>query len=82
MDSLDPQTAAQIMGALPMPVLIVSSDQAVLFVNPAAEQFFDMGAGRLTRQRLGDLVPFGSPVLQLIGQAKDAAPPSASATWI
>jgi two-component system nitrogen regulation sensor histidine kinase GlnL len=71
MDTLDQETALQVVGALPMPVLIVGPDQAVLFVNPAAEQFFDMGAGRLTKQRLGDLVPFGSPILQLIAQAKD-----------
>src|ERR1700733_3666695 len=71
MDSLDQETALQVVGALPMPVLIVGPDQAVLFVNPAAEQFFDMGAGRLTKQRLGDLVPFGSPILPLIAQAKD-----------
>jgi two-component system nitrogen regulation sensor histidine kinase GlnL len=71
MDTLDQQTAAQVVGALPMPVLIVSGRQAVVFVNPAAEQFFDMGAGLLTKQKLGDLVPFGSPLLQLIVQARE-----------
>jgi two-component system nitrogen regulation sensor histidine kinase GlnL len=40
-------------------------------VNPAAEQFFDSGAGLLLRQNLTDLVPFGSPLLQLVAQARE-----------
>jgi two-component system nitrogen regulation sensor histidine kinase GlnL len=71
MDSLDHETAAQVVGALPMPVLIVAAHLEILFVNPAAEQFFDMGAGPLTKLSLGDLLPFGSPVLQLIPQARE-----------
>jgi two-component system nitrogen regulation sensor histidine kinase GlnL len=59
----------QIASALPMPVLVLGPRQEILFVNPAAEQFFDMGAGHLTKQKLSDLIPFGSPLFQLIGQA-------------
>ncbi len=70
-DVVDKETAARVVGALPMPVLIVGTQQAILFVNPAAEQFFDMGAGLLTKQTLGDLVPFGSPVLHLLAQARE-----------
>ncbi len=58
-----------IANALPMPVIVVGSQQQIVFVNPAAEQFFDMGAGLLLKQKLTDLIPFGSPLLQLIGQA-------------
>jgi two-component system nitrogen regulation sensor histidine kinase GlnL len=43
----------------------------VLAVNPAGEQFFAIGAGLLTRQRLDELVPFGSPILQLISQSRE-----------
>ncbi|MGD0191970.1 MAG: ATP-binding protein [Rhizomicrobium sp.] len=71
MEPLKLETAAQIVGALPMPVLIVGTGHRVLFANPAAEQFFHMGETLLTRQSLTDLMPFGSPVLQLIGQARD-----------
>jgi two-component system nitrogen regulation sensor histidine kinase GlnL len=60
---------ALIAGALPMPILVVGPGHDVLFVNPAAEQFFDTGAGFLLKQRLDDLVPFGSPLIGLIGQA-------------
>jgi two-component system, NtrC family, nitrogen regulation sensor histidine kinase GlnL len=62
---------AQIAGALPMPLLVVGRDQELLFVNPAAEQFFDSGAGLLLRQKIEELVPFGSPLIQLIAQAQE-----------
>jgi two-component system, NtrC family, nitrogen regulation sensor histidine kinase GlnL len=54
-----------------MPVLVVGREMNIVFVNPAAEQFFDTGAGLLVRQSLTDLVPFGSPLIQLVAQARD-----------
>ena len=62
---------AAIAGALPMPLLVIGRELHILFVNPAAEQFFDTGAGLLVRQSLSDLVPFGSPLLQLVAQARE-----------
>jgi two-component system nitrogen regulation sensor histidine kinase GlnL len=59
----------QIAGALPMPVLVVGPQFQIIYVNPAAEQFFSTGAGPLLKHTLKDLIPFGSPVLQLVGQA-------------
>ena len=67
----DNATAALIAGALPMPLLVVGRAQEIVFVNPAAEQFFDSGAGLLLRQSLTDLIPFGSPLLQLVSQARE-----------
>src|SRR5690348_8521229 len=64
-------SAGFIAGALPMPLLVVGPKQQIEFVNPAAEQFFDSGAGLLLRQTLTDLVPFGSPLLQLVAQARE-----------
>ncbi|MDE2182128.1 MAG: two-component sensor histidine kinase [Alphaproteobacteria bacterium] len=52
-----------------MPVLAIGPQFEITFVNPAAEQFFDMGAGLLLKQTLKSVVPFGSPLFQLIGQA-------------
>ncbi len=60
-----------IASALPMPLLVVGAELNILFVNPAAEQFFDTGAGLLRRQSLTDLVPFGSPLIQLVAQARE-----------
>ena len=68
---IDRPGLTQIFAVLPMPVLLVGQDLRVLAVNPAAEQFFAVGAGLLTRQRLDELVPFGSPILQLIVQSQE-----------
>lgn len=65
------EAAAQIAAALPMPVLMIGPGHEVLFVNPAGEQFFDMGAGLLAKRSLEEIVPFGSPILQLIAQARE-----------
>src|ERR1700682_5629027 len=62
---------AGIVAALPMPIILVGPDYALLYANQAAEQFFDMGVGLLLKQKLGDLLPFGSPLLQLVGQARE-----------
>ncbi|HVU19846.1 MAG TPA: ATP-binding protein [Rhizomicrobium sp.] len=68
---LPPDATALIAGALPMPVLVVGTDNRLLFVNPAAEQFFDTGAVLLLKQTVDALVPFGSPLLSLIAQARE-----------
>src|SRR5258706_648064 len=62
---------AAIVGALPMPILLIGPEYQILHGNQAAEQFFDMGVGLLLKQTFGDLLPFGSPLLQLIGQARE-----------
>jgi two-component system nitrogen regulation sensor histidine kinase GlnL len=68
-NSFDLPATAQIASALPMPVIVVGPQLQIVFVNPAAEQFFSTGAGHLLKQTLKDLIPFGSPMLQLVGQA-------------
>ena len=60
-----------IASSLPMPLVMVGADGQVLYANQAAEQFFAMGVGFLLRQKLADLVPFGSPLLQLVRQTRE-----------
>ena len=60
-----------IANALPMPVLLLGPRQEITYVNPAAEQFFDTGAGILLKQFISDLLPFDSPLFQLIAQARE-----------
>ena len=62
---------SQILSALPMPVFVISADRKITFVNQAAEQFFDMGAVLLTKQKLDDIIPFGSPMFSLIEQVRE-----------
>jgi two-component system nitrogen regulation sensor histidine kinase GlnL len=64
-------SAALIANALPMPLLVLGKGGDVVFVNPAAEQFFDTGAGLLLKMKLADIVPFGSPLMPLIAQARE-----------
>lgn len=67
----DGQATALIAGALPMPVILIGPQDKIVFVNPAAEQFFDTGAGLLLKQGLADVIPFGSPLFQLLAQARE-----------
>jgi two-component system nitrogen regulation sensor histidine kinase GlnL len=67
---MDGRATALIAAALPMPVLLVGPGEKIVFVNPAAEQFFDTGAGLLLKQSLTDILPFGSPLFQLLVQAR------------
>src|SRR5580693_1009980 len=63
--------AGAIANALPMPILLLGPKQQITYVNPAAEQFFDTGAGLLLKQRLSDLLPFDSPLFHVINQARE-----------
>ena len=63
--------AAAVAAALPMPIVIIGPDDELLYANQAAEQFFDMGVGLLLKQTFADLLPFGSPLLHLVQQARE-----------
>jgi two-component system nitrogen regulation sensor histidine kinase GlnL len=60
--------AAQVLNGLPLPVLAVSPEGSITDANAAAEAFFEMSLAMITRYRLSELVPFGSPLLALIAQ--------------
>src|SRR6204780_3921429 len=62
--------ADAVLNALPHPVIVVSADGRIAHANVAAEAFFEVSLPLLRRQSLGDLVPFGSPLLTLIEQVR------------
>jgi len=62
---------ALILKSLPHPVLVIADDGIAIYVNDAAEVFFGVGAAVLTRHPFKEFVPFGSPLLSLIVQAKE-----------
>ncbi len=62
--------ADAVLHALPHPVIMVSPDGKIGDANVAAEQFFESSIPVLRRHMLRDLVPFGSPLLTLIDQAR------------
>lgn len=59
-----------IVNALPHPILILSENNEISFVNVAAEDFFKTSSAMLLRQTLVDIMPFGSPLLALIDQVR------------
>jgi len=62
--------ADAVLNALPLPVITVAADGSIADANVAAEHFFEASALLLRRQRLRDLVPFGSPLLALVEQVR------------
>jgi two-component system nitrogen regulation sensor histidine kinase GlnL len=75
MQTLQPTTPSvdpnKIVGSLAMPIIVIGAKNEIDYVNHAAEQFFDMGADLLTKHRLTELLTFGSPLLQLVEQARE-----------
>lgn len=63
LDVIDP---GHILGALADPVLVVDASGHICFANPAAEQFFDAGSAWLRQQYLSAIIPFSSPLLELV----------------
>ncbi len=66
LDSLE----IQALNVLPMPVLVIGEMHGVLYANTAAEDFFQSSAVVLKRQRIDDLIAFGSPVLALVDEVR------------
>ena len=66
---LDP-IEMQALNVLPMPVVVVGEGHGILYANTAAEDFFQSSAVVLKRQRIDDLIAFGSPVLALVEEVQ------------
>lgn len=60
----------QALNVLPMPVLVIGEGHMIGYANTAAEDFFQSSAAVLKRQRIDDLIAFGSPVLGLIEEVQ------------
>ncbi len=59
-----------ILDAIPNPLIVIDEGDRVLLANAAAEGFFQISSAMLQRFRLADLVPFSSPVLGAVAQAR------------
>ena len=64
-----------VLQALPQPVLVLNPDRMIAFVNYAAETFFGASLSVLSRQRLDDLIAFGSPIVGLAQAVADRRAP-------
>ncbi len=63
-------TSEPVVNALPLPVLTVGPEGRILSANSAAEAFFQMSLRVMQRQRLPDVLPFGSPVATLVEEVR------------
>ncbi|MFC0011513.1 two-component system sensor histidine kinase NtrB [Devosia nitrariae] len=63
---VDPQASTAVLQALPQPIIVCSEDGSITFVNYAAEAFFGASLSVLARQKLEDLIAFGSPIISLV----------------
>ncbi|MFN6954007.1 MAG: two-component system sensor histidine kinase NtrB [Acetobacteraceae bacterium] len=59
-----------VLGAVPVPVVVLDSDTRFRFANAAAELFFGISAASLAQLRLSDLLPEDGRVFALIGQVR------------
>ncbi|WP_137151950.1 ATP-binding protein [Devosia sp. FKR38] len=64
--ALAPASTTAIIQALPQPIIVCREDRQIVFVNYAAEAFFGASLSVLTRQKLDDLIAFGSPIISLV----------------
>lgn len=58
--------AIAVFQSLPQPILVCGAEHEIYFANYAAETFFSSSATMLSRQKLSDVIAFGSPVLNLV----------------
>lgn len=71
MTATDPPTSPAVTGlleALPSPVLVIDARLCVRFANPAAETLFSLSRSALQGTPLADILPFDSPVFDLIAR--------------
>ncbi|MBE9604981.1 PAS domain-containing protein [Acetobacteraceae bacterium H6797] len=62
--------ASAILGALPVPVVVLDADNRFRFANPPAELFFQLSVASLAQHTLGDLIPTDSRVFSLVEQVR------------
>jgi two-component system nitrogen regulation sensor histidine kinase GlnL len=62
--------AAQMLGALPVPVLMIDAQDRFRFANHAAEQFLGISTSQLAQLKLSDIVPLDNPLFLLIEQVR------------
>ncbi|ODT78436.1 MAG: two-component sensor histidine kinase [Pelagibacterium sp. SCN 64-44] len=58
--------AMAVLQALPQPIIVCGEGRQIVFANYAAEAFFGASQSVMTRQRLDDLIAFGSPIISLV----------------
>ena len=70
------EDAAQlVLNTIRRPVIMVGPEDVISYANADAEDFFRSSAAVLSRNRLDQFVPFGSPLLALVEQVRERRAP-------
>ncbi len=69
----EPPLMKAVIDALPNPLIVVDEGERICLANAAAENYFQASANVLLRCKLGDIVPFSSPVFGAVAQAREIA---------
>ena len=64
--------ASSLLDAIPNPVLVISGEGEIVFVNPAAENYFQTSARILRKTGLKRVIPATSPVTGLIETVRNS----------
>jgi two-component system nitrogen regulation sensor histidine kinase GlnL len=64
-----------VLQSLPQPIVVCDEDRRIVFVNYAAEAFFGASLSVLGRQKLDDLIAFGSPITTLASTVAERRAP-------
>src|SRR5690606_35488356 len=59
-----------VLNALPHPLIVVDDEGYICMTNPAGEEFFGLSAKKLLRLKIAEVVPFDSPLINLIEQVR------------
>lgn len=73
--SADLPIAASVLQSLPQPIIVCDEDRRIVFVNYAAEAFFSASLSVLSRQKLDDVIAFGSPITALVATVAERRAP-------
>ena len=64
-----------VLNTIRHPVIMVALDNWIIFANSEAEGYFKTSLNVMSRHKLSDYVPFGSPLLALVEQVRERKSP-------
>ena len=67
---IEPPDLAALLGALPIPTMLLDASDQFRFVNHAAEQFLGISVAQLAQMSLSDIVAADSPLFLLLSQVR------------
>lgn len=75
MIELNKEQASLVLNALPHAVVMVDKEGYIVSANWEAETFFSASSSHLTRRKLQEFIPFGSPLIPLLDQVRERSGP-------